>query len=142
MAQTNVRYPVPRTGGTLARRTATGILVAIVGLLVTQALVDAIGVDLGASGPTSPFAAAPLVGTTIAAGVGAAVAYAVLVRVTESPVRNFVAVAAVVFALMLVPALLVTPSMGVTPVGQGLLVLYHFVVAVSLVAFVVGAVAP
>lgn len=140
MEQTNVRFTVPKTGTTLARRTAAGVGVAIVALLITQALVDAVGVELGASGPMSPFAAAPLIGTTIVAGVGAAIAYAVLVKFTNRPVRNFVAVAVVVFAVMLVPVVLFTPSMGITPAGQGLLVLYHLLVAVPLVGFIIGAV--
>lgn len=140
MAQTNIRFSVPQTGRTLARRTTVGVVVAIVAVLVTQALVDALAVDVGTTGPMSPFAAAPLVGTTIVAGVGAAVAYAVVVTVTDRPARNFVVVAVGVFTFMLVPVALVTPSMGITPVGQGILVLYHLLVAVPIVAFVVGAV--
>jgi peptidoglycan/LPS O-acetylase OafA/YrhL len=140
MEQTNVRFPVPRTGTVLARRTAAGVGVAIVGLLVVQAIVDALNVELGASGPMTPFAAPPLIGTTIVAGVGAAIAYAAMVKFTNRPVRNFVAVAVIVFAVMLVPVLLVTPSMGITPAGKGLLVLYHLLVAVPLVGFIIGAV--
>lgn len=140
MEQTNGRLTIPKTGATLARRTAAGVGVAIVVLLITQALVDAFGVEHGASGPMTPFAAAPLIGTTIVAGVGAAIAYAAMVEFTNRPVRNFVAVAVVVFAVMLVPVLLVTPSMGITPAGQAILVLYHLLVVVPLVGFVIGAV--
>lgn len=93
MAQTNVRFSVPRTRGTLARRTTIGVVVALIAVLLTQALVDALAVNVGTPGPMSPFAATPLVATTIVAGVGAAVAYAVLITVTDRPVRNFVAVA-------------------------------------------------
>lgn len=140
MSQTNVRFPISETGTALARRTAAGVGVAIILLLITQALVDAVGVELGASGPMSPFTAAPLVGTTVVAGVGAAIAYAALTKLTKRPVRNFVAVAVVVFAVMLVPVALVTPSLGITPTGQAVLVLYHALVAVSVVGFVLGAV--
>lgn len=140
MEQTNVRFTAPNTGATLARRTAAGVGVAIVALLITQAIVDAVGVELGASGPISPFAAVPLIGTTIVAGVGAAFAYAAIVKFTTRPVRNFVVIAVVVFAVLLVPVFLVTPSMGLTLTGQGLLVLYHLLVAVPLVGFIVGAV--
>ncbi|MBX0323556.1 hypothetical protein EGH21_10995 [Halomicroarcula sp. F13] len=63
-----------------------------------------------------------------------------LARLTDRPVRNFVAVSALVFVGMLVPVLVVAPSLGVTGVGQAVLVALHVVVAVPLVAFVVGAV--
>jgi len=89
----------------------------------------------------TPFAAVPLIGTTIVAGVGAALAYAAMVKLTNRPVRNSVAVAVAVFVVMLVPVLLMTPSMGITPAGQGLPVLYHLLVAVPLVGFIIGAVA-
>ena len=140
MEQPNVRFPVPRTGAALARRTAIGVGVAVVALLVVQVIVDTLGVELGASGPMTPFAAGPLVGATVVAGVGAAVVYAVVVGVTTRPGRNFVAVAAVVFGVMLVPVVLVAPSMGITPAGQAVLVLYHLLVAVPITALVVGAV--
>ncbi|MUV88563.1 hypothetical protein GJ629_00570 [Halapricum sp. CBA1109] len=140
MEQTTLRFSVPRTGGSLARRTTVGVVVALVGVLLSQTLVDALAVDVGASGPASPFAAVPLVATTIAAGIGAAVVYGALITVTDRPVRNFLVVAVAVFAVMLVPVVSVTPSMGVTPTGQGVLVLYHVVVAVPIVAFVAGAI--
>jgi hypothetical protein len=132
--------PRPRTGIALARRTAIGVGVAVVALLVVQAIVDAAGVEPGAAGPMTPFAAGPLIGSTVVAGVGAAVVYAVVGRFTTKPVRNFVAIAVAVFGVMLVPVVVFAPSIGVTPVGQGLLVLYHLLVAVPLTAFVVGAV--
>lgn len=140
MAQTNVRFPVPRTGETLARLTTVGVLVAIAAILFTQALVEALAVDVGATGPMSPFETIPLVGTTIIAGVGAAVVYALLIKVTDRPVRNFVVIATGVFAFMLVPVAFAAPSMGVTPVGQGILVLYHLLAAVPIVAFLIGAI--
>ncbi|AHG05310.1 hypothetical protein HALDL1_11370 [Halobacterium sp. DL1] len=140
MAHAKSRYPVPRTAGALARRTTIGVTVAVLSLLVAQVLVDAVGVDVGATGATSPFSAVPLVGTTIVAGVGAAVAYAVLVKLTDRPARYFVALAVAVFVFMLGPLLLLTPEMGVTLVGQGVLLLYHLLVAVPLVVFVVGGV--
>lgn len=140
MAQTSVRFSPPDTATTLARRTAAGVGIAVVALLGIQIVVDAVGVELGASGPMTPFAAVPLIGTSIVAGIGAAIAYAALARFTDRPGRNFVAVAVAVFAVMLLPVLLVTPSMGVTPAGQALLVVYHLVVAVSLVGFVGGVV--
>ncbi|MFW6317378.1 MAG: hypothetical protein ACOC06_02795, partial [Halorubrum sp.] len=74
------------------------------------------------------------------AGVGAAVTYALVDRLTARPVRNFVAIAAAVFAVMLVPVVVVAPAMGVSPIGQALLVAYHLLVAVPLTAFIVGAV--
>lgn len=88
----------------------------------------------------SPFAAGPLVGTTVVAGAAAAIVYAGVVRFTDRPVRNFAAVAVVVFALQLLPVFVVAPSFGVTPVGQAVLVIYHVLVAVPIVAFVTGAV--
>lgn len=140
MEQSSVRASGPGTGTALARRTAAGVGVAIVALLVVQAIVDAVGVEVGAAGPMSPFTAVPLIGTTIVAGVGSAVAYAVIAKLTDRAVRNFVALAVVVFTVMLVPVLFFTPSMGVTPVGQALLVLYHTLVAVPLVGVIIGVV--
>ena len=134
------RYPVPETGGALARRTTLGVVVAIVALLVTQAAVTALGIDIGASGSMSPFAAGPLVVTTIVSGVGAAVVYAVLVKLTDRSARNFLAVAVGVFVLMLIPVAVVSPSMGITTAGQAILVVYHVLVAVPLVAFILGVV--
>jgi peptidoglycan/LPS O-acetylase OafA/YrhL len=134
------RYPRPETGGALARRTALGVLVAVVAVLLAQAVVDALAIDVGAPETMSPFAAGPLVGTTVVAGIGAAVAYAAMVRFTERPVRNFLAVSVGVFAFMLVPVALFTPEMGITPAGQGVLVLYHVLVAVPLVSLVAGAI--
>lgn len=132
------RYPVPETGGVLARRTTAGAVVAIAALLLTQAIVTALGVDVGASGAMSPFAAGPLIGSTLVAAVGAAVVYAALVTLTDRPARNFVAVAVGVFLLMLLPVALVSPAMGITLAGQAILVVYHVWVAVPLVAFILG----
>lgn len=140
MAQATPRVSLPRAGGTLARRTALGVLVAVLALLTTQAIVDAAEITVGVTGAMSPFAAGPLVGSAIAAGAGAALTYAAVDRFTARPVRNFVAIAAAVFAVMLVPVFVVAPAMGVTPTGQGVLVLYHLLVAVPLTAFIVGAV--
>ena len=130
---------IPRTGNGLARRTAPGVLVAVLALLGTQAVVDAIEIAVGATGAMSPFSAGASVGSAIAAGVGAALTYAAVSRFTARPARNFVAIAAAVSLVMLVPVVAVAPAMGVTPIGQGLLVLYHLLVAVPLTAFVVGA---
>jgi len=138
MAQ-NIRYSIPTEPKELTSRTATGVFVAIVAVLLTQAMVNALGVDVGATGEMSPFSAAPLVGSTIVAGVGAAVTYAGLVRLTARPVRNFVALSTVVFIVMLVPVAVVTPTMDITLTGQAILVLYHLLVAVPLVAFIIGA---
>jgi hypothetical protein len=140
MASIDSRYPVPRTATALGRRTTAGVAVALAAVLLARVLVNGLGLDLGATGAMSPFAVGPLVGTTIVAGVGAAVVYAALVRYTRRPVRNFAAVAAAVFLFMLVPVAVVTPSTGVTPTGQAVLVAYHLLVAVPLVAFVVGVV--
>jgi hypothetical protein len=134
------RYPLPRSGSDLARRTGLGVLVAVVAVLLVRGIVSALGVDLGVSGPQSPFATVPILASGVVSGVGAAVAYAALVRFTERPVRNFVGLAAVVFAVMLVPVLVFAPTMGVTAVGQAVLFVFHVVVAVPLVAFVVGAI--
>lgn len=134
------RYPVPETGAALARRTTVGVFVAIVALLVAQAIVTALGIDVGTSGAMSPFAAGPLIGSTLVSGVSAAIVYTALVRITDRPARNFVAVAVGVFLVMLLPVAVVSPSMGITPAGQGILVLYHVLVAVPLVAFILGAI--
>ena len=139
MAQKNVRYPVARTGSTLARRTTVGVSLAVVLVLAVQALVDEVGVEVGATGAMSPFAAGPLVAAIVAAGIGAAVVYAVAVKRTARPVRTFALIAAGVFVLMLAPVFLAPPE-GITATGQAVLVLYHVLVAVPLVTFVTGAV--
>jgi hypothetical protein len=140
MATITSRYPVATTGGQLARRTAGGVLVGVVAALVVSGIVTALGLDLGVSGAQSPFGAVPIVMSTVVSGVGAAVAYAALARLTDRPVRNFTALSAVVFVAMLLPVFGVAPSLGLTAIGQGALVLIHVAVAVPLVAFVVGAV--
>jgi hypothetical protein len=140
MATVTTRYPVAEDGRDLARRTAGGVLVAVVAALLVRTLVVALGLPFGAGGPASPFGTMPIVMSAVVAGAGAALAYAALVRLTERPVRNFTLLAAVVFAGMLVPVFAVAPAMGITLVGQATLVVLHAVVAVPLVAFVVGAV--
>jgi len=140
MATITTRYPVATTGGELARRTAGGVLVGAVAALAVSAIVTVLGLDVGVSGAQSPFGAVPIVTSTVVSGVGAAVAYAALVRVTDRPVRNFSVLSAAVFVVMLVPVLAIAPSLGLTVVGQGALVLSHVAVAVPLVAFVAGAV--
>ena len=138
METTTRTATVPASAGGLARRTTIGVTLGVVGVLVLAALVQVLGVDVGAAGPQNPFAAGPLVGSAIVAGIGAAIAYAVLARVTARPTRNFVVLAALVFVGMLLPVALVAPTFGVTPVGQAILVLAHAVVAVPLVASIVG----
>ena len=140
MATITTRYPVATTGGELARRTAGGVLVGAVAALAVSAIVTVLGLDVGVSGAQSPFGAVPIVTSTVVSGVGAAVAYAALVRVTDRPVRNFSVLSAAVFVVILVPVLAIAPSLGLTVVGQGALVLSHVAVAVPLVAFVAGAV--
>ncbi len=108
-------------------------------MLSAQAIVDEFGVEVGATGAMSPFAAGPLVAATVVAGIGAAVVYAVLVRRSARPARTFALAAVAVFLLMLGPVFLAPPD-GITATGQAVLVLYHTLVAVPLVAFVTGAV--
>lgn len=141
MATISSRYPVAASGGDLARRTTIGVLVGIVAALIVTALTGALGLELGVSGPASPFGAIPIVTSTVVAGAGAALAYAALVRLTARPVRNFSVLSVAVFALMLVPVVAVAPELGLTVTGQAALVVIHTAVAVPLVAFVVGAVA-
>jgi len=140
MNASNTRYPIAATGGELARRTTAGVAVAVLASVAVLAIVGALNLQVGTSGPMSPFSAVPVVMSTVVAGIGAAVAYAALVRLTDRPVRNFVALAAVVFIAMLVPVFAVTPSLGVTTVGQFVLVVLHGTVAGPLVAFIVGVV--
>ena len=136
MTATEPRYALPNTGRGLARRTTLGVAVAAV--LIAQVAVTTLGLDVGATGAMSPFSAGPLVVATVVAGAGAAVVCAGLIRFTARPVRDFVAVSAVVFALQLLPVIAVAPSLGVTAVGQAVLVLYHVVVAVPIVAALLG----
>lgn len=139
MEITSTRYPVAANASSLVRRTTAGVVVAVVASLLVLGIVTLLGLDLGVPGPNSPFAVAPTIAGTVFAGAGAAVAYAVLARYTARPTRNFLALAGVVFAAMLLPILVVAPSMGVSPVGQAVLVLVHAVVAVPIVAALIGA---
>lgn len=138
MATTRSRYVRPSTGGGLARRTALGVGVAVLAVLLAQGLVTLIGLNVGETGAMTPFATAPLVASSALAGAGAALVYAGLVRFTDRPVRNFVAASSVVFALLLVPVVAFAPSLGVTAVGQVVLVIYHVLVAVPIVGALIG----
>lgn len=133
-------YPVPDDAGELTVRAAVGALVAVVAVLIVQASVVALGVDVGGTGDPDPFAAGPLVGATVAGAAGAAVVYAGAVALTDRPVVTFAVVAALGFAASLVPVVAVAPGMGVTVTGVTVLLLYHFLVASSLVGVVSGAV--
>ncbi|WP_262177882.1 DUF6069 family protein [Haloarcula laminariae] len=140
MATISSRYPVASSGGELALRTAGGVFLGVVAALAVAAIAGALGLDLGVSGAQSPFGAVPIVTSTVVSGVGAAVAYAAIVRFTDRPVRNFTALSAAVFVVMLVPVFAFAPSLGLTAVGQAALVAIHAAVAVPLVAFIIGAV--
>jgi|GEM_PF-1011760 putative Mn2+ efflux pump MntP len=137
---TQARYVPPETAGDLAQQTTLGVLIAVVLALFVRTLALGVGVDLGPTGVSSPFALTPLVMTTVVAGVGAAVAYAALDRLTARPVRNFLMLGGLVFVGMMLPVILFAPTLGVTSVGQVVLAVLHAVVAVPLVGFVVGVV--
>ena len=138
MVTTRSRYTLPATGSGLARRTAFGVGLAAVAVLVAQNVVTLLGLDVGATGAMSPFATAPLVASAVVAGAGAAIVYAALARFTARPVRNFLVASGVVFAVMLVPVVAFAPSLGVTPVGQAVLAVYHVIVAGPVVGAIVG----
>ena len=138
MTATEPRYALPNTGRGLARQTTLGVAVAVAAVLIAQVAVTALGLDVGATGAMSPFSAGPLVVATVVAGAGAAVVCAGLIRFTGRPVRNFVAVSAAVFGVQLIPVVTLAPSLGVTPVGQAVLVIYHVIVAVPIVAALLG----
>jgi len=144
MSVLDTEYPVAENGTELARRTAAGVLVAVVlAVLVVVVGVDVLGLDVlqaGEDRAMSPFGI-PAVLSAIVAGAGAAVAYTALVRYTDRPARNFGILSALVFLGMLVPPFAFAPEQGVAEgTGQALLVVLHAAVAVPLVAFVPGAV--
>lgn len=144
MSVIDTQYPVARSGGELARRTAAGVLVGVVlAVVVVVVGVDLLGLEVlqaGEERAMSPFGI-PAVLSAVVAGTGAAVAYAALVRYTGRPARNFGILAAAVFLLMLVPVFAFAPEQGVAEgAGQGLLVVLHAAVAVPLAAFIGGAV--
>jgi len=143
MTVINTQYPVARNGGELARRTAAGVLVGVVlAVVVVVVGVDLLGLEVlqaGEKRAMSPFGI-PAVLSAVVAGVGAAVAYAALVRYTDRPARNFGVLSAIVFLLMLVPVFAFAPEQGVAEgAGQAMLVALHAAVAVPIVAFVGGA---
>ena len=141
--RTGSRYSIPTTAGQLARRATLGTFVAVLAALLVRSIALAFDPDLGVAvtGQT-PFAVGPILGVTIFSGLGAGILYAMLVRLTERPVRNFVIAAAAVFVFMMGPLLTVAPTQGVTTVGLAVLFVLHVAVAVPLVAFIVGAVRP
>jgi hypothetical protein len=139
MATTTREHPVAPTANDLVRRTFVGVLVAVVAVLGARVGADLLELDLVAATATnSPFDAIPLVASSAIAGAGAAVVYAGLVRYTARPTRNFLVVAAAVFAAMLVPVAAFAPELGVTATGQLTLVVLHVAVAVPIVAAIVG----
>lgn len=138
MAPTAARFPPPETARELTQRATIATVVAVAAVLLVQAVVNAAGLAIGSPGPMSPFAPPALVGTTVVAGAAATVAYAGLVRFTERPVRNFLALSSVVFVLQLVPVVVFAPTLGVTATGQAVLVVYHVLVAVPIVGFLLG----
>jgi hypothetical protein len=140
MATKTSRYHTATSAGDLARRTTLGVLVAVVALLVGRGLLTLLDPPLGVTGPESPFALTPLISSAIAAGVGAALVYALLVRFTDQPEQAFVTVSGAVFVLMLLPVVLFAPNLGVSTVGQVVLAVFHVLVAAPLVAFITGAV--
>jgi hypothetical protein len=144
MSVRNARYPVARSGGELARRTAAGVLVGVVlTVIVVVVGVDVLGVEAlkgGEERAMSPFGI-PAVLSAVVAGTGAAVTDAALIRYTSRPARNFGILSATVFLLMLVPVFASAPEQGVSEgTGQALLVVLHAAVAVPIVAFVGGAI--
>jgi hypothetical protein len=118
----------------LTRRTAVGTAAAVVLAFVTRSVALGVNPDLAA---LDPFGIGPIAGSAVAAGVGAAVVYAGAVRYTARPVRTFLAAAAAVFVLMLLPVAFVSPELGVGTGGQLWLVVLHAAVAVPLVLAVV-----
>ncbi|WP_254829854.1 DUF6069 family protein [Haloglomus salinum] len=138
MATTTTRFSAPTDATDLTRQTTLGILAAAVSVLVLRVAVDLGGLAVGAGGTNDPFAVIPLLASTVVAGAGAAIAYAVLDRVTDRPARTFTALAVAVFTLMLVPVVMFAPTLGVTPLGQAVLAVFHAVVAVPIIAFVTG----
>lgn len=136
-------YPVPTTAGELARRATLGTVVAIVAALLVRGIALAVSPDIGAGiTAPSPFDVTSIVGFTIFSGLAAGVAYAALIRLTDRPVRNFVVAAVAFFVVMMGPLLTAAPAQGVSTVGLAVLFVMHVVVAVPLVAFIVGAVRP
>ena len=74
-----------------------------------------------------------IVASTVVAGAGAVLIYAGTVRYTPHLTRNFLIAAGVVFVGMLLPVLLVAPTLGVGTVGQLWFVGFHLAVSVPLV---------
>lgn len=124
----------PTTAGALTSRVTIGTLGAVV--LVLLAREAALTVTPSLSG-TDPFATLPVLGSAVAGGAGAAVAYAVLVRITAYPERAFVLAAVGAYAVMLMPVLIIAPDLGVEGVGQAWLLVLHLAVAVPIAAAVV-----
>lgn len=141
MAQTTTSSAIP--AGTVGRtdsarsltlRTTIGTLIAVVFALGLRWIAVSTNPELAALGPFAPL---PIVVSVIVAGVGAALVYTVGVRYATRPVRTFLLAAGGVFVAMLLPVLLVAPTLGVGTIGQLWLVGLHLAVALPLVTAIV-----
>jgi len=113
----------------LFARTSAGTGVAALLVLVVRAV--AVAVDPGLAS-LAPFGVEEILGSTLFAGAGAALAYAAVVRYSADPVRTFLGVAVVAFVVSLLPVALAAPDLGVGFTGQLWLVALHVAVAVPL----------
>jgi hypothetical protein len=121
--------PVP--AGTLVRAGAVAIVAGLVLVGGTRLLLGALVAIDPALGP---FQWGPVLGSVVGFGVAATLVYGLFDRYTERADRLFVALAVVVFALMLLPVFVLGPSLGVASATlQAALVVLHVLAAAGIV---------
>ena len=144
MASSSVTTPEAEatrpTSRDLAGRGFAAILFAIVAVAVGRGVAGAL---LGVPNEFRPLSWAVLVGVATLAGVGASLAFSVLVRLTDRPERWFLVLAGVVLACSFVPLVVVGPTVpGATTELLAVLAAMHVAAAVGVSAPLVGWPAP
>lgn len=136
--ETEATVVVPPTPGRLLKRGATALVVTV----LANQVVRAVGIAaVPALDDVGPLGVAPVLASSMIAGLGASAVYALLTRVSPTPDATFRRIAAGVLALSLVPLLAVAPGIdGMTPGGVAVLGAMHGVSAAGIVAVLTGAV--
>lgn len=131
MPPSSVRIRHAHTSRELVERGALSVVGAVVAAVLVRAVAGAI---IAVPSSFESLAWSSVVAVTVVAGVGATLAYGLVDRFTERVVRNFLALAAVVFVVTTAPLVTTAPALpGSTPTLVAVLFVLHVVVAVGIV---------
>lgn len=126
----------PPSPGRLLKRGVTALVLTLVANQAIRAVSVTALPDLDAIGPLG---VAPVLASSLIAGLGASAVYAVVTRLSPTPNATFRRVAATVLALSLVPLFVAAPSIdGMTPGGIAVLGAMHAASAAAIVAVLTG----